>query len=259
MNTIFKSIDTFIRKSRIVWIILGLVTLFAVTYTIVSIAAARKKISQLNEIYASEKPLQGNDVPDIFQLRKQNAFVLSKLALAKGDSVSLVVNLPDSMVTLDLKGVSIHFAKIVKYDVSAVFNALSPDAMLNLMGKPLKVQNHYSTIVKEQRIVRMAPKDTIEAANTTVVQDTTDLRPSYYYLGLDHGIEITVTHEHNEDYSYMPLVIGQKRKIFGATLDSMKRMKLPGFVPAIRIELHKSDAKTIFKALPDEALVVIRY
>jgi hypothetical protein len=259
MNTFFKAIDTFIRKSRIVWIILITVTAFAAIYTVVSIAAARKKISQLNEIYASEKPMQGNDIPEVFQIRKQNAYVLSKLALAKGDSVSLVVNLPDSMVTLDLKGVSIHHAKIVKSDVSAVFNALSPDAMLNLMGKPLKVQSHYSTIVKEQRIVRKAPKDTIEAANTTIVQDTTDLRPSFYYLGLDHGIVITVTHEHNADYSYMPLVIGQKQKIFSETLDSMKRMKLPGFVPSIRIELHKSDAKTIFKALPDEAMVVIRF
>lgn len=258
MKQFFSKLGGFLRKFRIIQILLGSLLLIAIIYTVVGILAARKKISSLNKIYQSEQPMVGNDLPRIFEIRKENAFLESRLALAKSDSVALIIDLRDSVVTLDLKGVSIHKAKIVDFTPSSVLKSLLPDAQLNLIGNPMKVVRQYSTIVKEPGVIKKAPKDTIEAAQQEVVKDSVDMGPSFYYFGLNNGIEITFVHEHEKGHSYFPLFFNQKMKVFKATTDSIKHFKLPEYIPEIRIELMQTDAKTIFRALPNNALVAIR-
>ena len=259
MKQFFTKLVDFFRRFRIIQIILGILLIIAIVYTVAGIIAAKKKITQLNQQYQSADLMVGNELPRIFELRKENAFTEAKLALSKTDSVSLVIDLVDSLVTLELKGVSIHKAKILNFTATSVLTSLQPDALLNLMSTPMKVDKQHSTLVKVPGIVKKAPKDTIEAAQQEEVKDTLEeQRPSFYYFKLNNSIEVTFVHEHKEKNSYFPLFYDQKLKIFRATTDSLKHFKLPEYTPEIRIELHKTDAKTIFRALPNKALVVIR-
>ncbi|MBN2744794.1 hypothetical protein LX69_02743 [Breznakibacter xylanolyticus] len=260
MKGFYLQVAQFIHKTKLIHIILGILLIFAIIYTAMGILAARKKISELNERYRAEVPMPGNDLPRIFEIRKENAFTEARLSLTKNDSVSLIIDLKDSTVSLDLKGVAIHKAQMVNYTSTAVLSALSPEAQLNLINTPMKVLRQSSTIVKEPEIIKKAPKDTIEAAQQeeAAKQDSVDVNPSFYYFALDNGIEVTFVHEHEKGHSYFPLFFDQKMKIFKSTTDSLKHFKLPSYTPEIRIELFETDAKTIYRALPNHALVAIR-
>jgi hypothetical protein len=256
MTNFFK----FIIKSRIGFIISGLALVIMITYTVAGISAGRKKIKSMNTKYLHTKPLAGNDNEEIFEMRKENAFLLNRLTMAKGDSVALFIDLKDSVVTLDLKGVSIHRAKILHYDKSSVFDGLDNSALIKMMSNPLVVKSQYSTIIKEPRFYKKAPKDTIEAAALEVKKDTMEnVAPSFYYLRLNNGIEVGFEHHVDDPKMIKPIIHKQRMQAFWATTDSIKKMALPEYIPTIRLELEKSDAKTIYRAIPSKTYVSIRF
>lgn len=260
MLRFINSFFGFISKYRIAQIIIGLCVSVVLVYVVTGVLAARKKITEMNGLYMPEKPMEGNDDARILEARKINSFELARLELAKSDSVSMLIDLVDSLVTLDLKGVAVHKAKIVSYSKSALFEALHPDAMVHMMAKPMQVETYYSSIVKEPRIYKKAPKDTIEAAAQEVEQDTMAVhRPSFYFLGLDNDIRISFVHEYEKGHSYFPLIKDQKINQFKAATDSLMKFKLPEYVPSINIEMAKSDATTVFRAIPQHAYVAIRF
>jgi hypothetical protein len=260
MKQFFKSLVGFFVKYRVLYVVAGIGFVVIATYTVFGVLAGRERIRQMNALYISGDAMVGSESAQLFELRKQNAFELSRLELAKSDSVALIINLVDSIVTLDLKGLSVHKAKIVHFSKSSLLDALHPDAELAMLSKPMKVKNSYSTIVKEPRIYRKAPKDTIEAAQQELTQDTLAARmPSVYILDLDNDIHISILHQIEEGFSYSPFMKEQKRKQFNAATDSIIKGKLPEYIPSITIELAKSDATTIFRAIPHHALVAILY
>ncbi|MFT3737695.1 MAG: hypothetical protein QM786_02955 [Breznakibacter sp.] len=260
MARFFKAFFGFVSKYRIAQIVIGLCLAVMIVYTVVGVLAARKRIAEMNGLYMPEKRMEGNDDQQVFETRKQNSFDLARLTLAKSDSVSMLIDLVDSLVTLNLKGVTVHKAKIVNYSKSALFDALHPDALVNMMSKPMQVKTYYSSIVKEPRIYKKAPKDTIEAATQELEQDTMVAHlPSFYFLGLDNDIQISFMHEFEKEHSYFPLVKNQKIGQFKAATDSLKKFALPEYLPYINIEMAKSDATTVFRAIPQHAYVAIRF
>jgi len=249
----------FLKKYRIGYIVVGIVLSIMITYTVAGILAGNKKIELLNSKYVTHQPLGGNYIPEIFEMRKENAFLLNRLAMAKSDSVSLFINLKDSIVTLDLKGVPIHRAKILHFDKSSVFDGLDNSAIIKMMSSPLVVKSTYSTIIKEPRFFKKAPKDTIEAAAQEMKTDTMEnYNPSFYYLRLNNGIEVAFEHEVADYQLIKPIIHNQRMSVFHATTDSIKKLKVPEYIPTVRLILEKKDAKTIFRAIPHKAYVSLR-
>ena len=258
MTKILRLLINFVKKFKVIFIFIAVCLLFLVAYTVVSVMAAKKQITIINEKYKSEIAMEGIEYPKILNLRKESAFIQARLELAKYDSVTLIVDLVDSLVLLDLKGVIVHQAKIIDFTKSEVLASLSNEAVVNIMASPMHIINQTSTIVKVPKKIVIAPKDTIEAANNVVARDTLDLNPSFYYFELDNGFEISIIHEQKEGYSYFPLILNQKIKVFKETIRGMRHFKLPEYIPGIKIELKKADAKTVFRALPHQATVILR-
>jgi hypothetical protein len=255
-----KSLAAFISKYRLFYVFLGLGMVVVSWYTIAGVIAGREKIKAMNDKFNAESARFSNGDERVFDLRRENGFVTTRLALAKSDSVSLVIDLVDSVVSLDLKGVAIHKAKIVHLNKSSLFEGMNPGALVALSSKPMKVKSITSTIIKEVRHYKKAPKDTIEAAQLEVKQDTLAAHmPSIYVLDLDNDIHISFLHEIEQGYSYAPFIKEQKLKQFNTAADSLLKAKLPPYVASITIELAKKDATTIFRAIPHHAYVAIRF
>lgn len=189
------------------------------------------------------------------------AFINSQLETSKSDSISLIINFPDSIANLMIKGVVIHSAKIENYKLTGFINAVDRIALYKMLSLPIKVTEHLSTIAKVPLMVKIAPKDTSEYT-PDVIPDTTDIDAVNYIFETNSGIQFYF-YESNPQESADGLkqfkFDFRDRILSGYGLfKSAFTFKKPKYQPEIRIKLQKRDAKMIYRALPENASIVLK-
>ncbi len=261
----FDKVVKHYKNARLIWIVSGILFLFAVVYTITNILSINQKIDEINQKYQSETPMPGNELPGVYKLRKESAFWQSRLAMAKGDSICVTIDLVDSVVCLELQGVVVHSAPVRNYFKSELFEALKPEAILNIIGQPATVVSHEASFSKDPIKLKKAPKDTAEA-NAAVVQEVLAqklaeeeaLKPLFYNLTLNNGVLITFSQEHTEGWKSLPYLLKQKIEKIEKNSVQISKFKLPEYTPSIIIEMTREDAASIFRGLPENASVALR-
>lgn len=261
----FEKVVKHYKNARLIWIISGILFVFAVIYTVANILSINKKIAEINERYQTESPMLGNELPGVYKLRKESAFWQSRLAMAKSDSICVTIDLVDSLVFLELQGVVVHSAPIKRYYKSELFEALKPEAILNIISQPATVLAHEASFSKEPIKLKKAPKDTIEA-NAAVVQEAIEKKqaveekekPLFYNLSLNNGVHITFSQEHSEGWKAIPFFIKQKFEKIEKNSLQLTKFKLPEYTPGIMIEMTREDVASIFRGMPSNASVALR-
>lgn len=189
------------------------------------------------------------------------AYINAQLEASKSDSISLTINFPDSTANLMIKGVVVHSAKIENYKLSRFVNAVHEVALYRMLSLPLQVTGHTSTIAKVPLMVKIAPKDTSEYT-PDVVPDTTDIDAVNYIFETNSGIQLYF-YESNPRES----ADGMKQFKFDfrdrvqsgyALFRAAFTFRKPKYQPEIRIKLNKRDAKMIYRALPENASIVLK-
>ncbi len=261
----FDKVVKHYKNARFIWIVSGILFVFAVVYTIANIMSINKKIDEINLHYQTETPMPGNELPGVYKLRKESAFWQSRLVMAKSDSICVTIDLVDSVVCLELQGVVMHSAAIRNYFKSELFEALKPEAILNIIGQPTLVVSHEASFSKDPIKLKKAPKDTAEA-NAAVVQEVLEqkqaeeeeAKPLYYNLVLNNGVQITFSEEHAEGWKTIPYLLKQKIKTIEKNSIQISKFKLPDYTPSIIIEMTREDAASIFRGLPENASLALR-
>jgi len=189
------------------------------------------------------------------------AFISAQLEASKSDSISLTLNFPDSTANLMIKGVVVHSAKIESYKLSRFIDAVDEISLYKMLSLPLHVTGHISTIPKVPLMVKIAPKDTSEYT-PDVVPDTTDIDAVNFIFETSAGIQLYF-YESNPRES----ADGMKQFKFDfkdrvqsgyELFKSALTFKKPKYQPEIRIKLNKRDAKMIYRALPENADIVLK-
>jgi hypothetical protein len=267
-NNGLKVLTAFIKRNAR-QILIGFIAILGIVYIILTFAAPKKKINQINrEFPDSLQAIQYNreysysEDPDLFELYKEKVFLLSRLNMAGSDSIGLVVNLRDSILNLEIHGLNIHTARIGKIKISRIFGALDRPAYLAFLSLPYTAIQDRATIKKEPIVVKRAPKDTIEAAKSAIVPDSLRFGPAYVTLILNHDIRLGIYQERTglfmeplRKFIFISCIrLGQS----GINLWQMIRFRIPDYKPEIRIYISKEDLITIYRALPYNSKVVIR-
>jgi hypothetical protein len=189
------------------------------------------------------------------------AYLKAQLEVSKSDSISLTIDLPDSTADLMIKGVIVHSAKIESFKLGRFLNAVDDVALLRMLSYPIQVVQHTSTIPKVPLMVKIAPKDTSEYT-PDIIPDTTDIDAVNYIFETNAGIQFYL-YESNPKES----ADGMKQFKFDfrdrvqsgyMLFKSAFTFKKPKYQPEIRIKLKKRDAKIIYRALPENASIVLR-
>jgi len=199
--------------------------------------------------------------PEMRMLVKEKAFKEALLKLAQSDSIQLVINLSDSTVNLSIKGVVIHRTKTGSFEKDRIFNEIPLIQQVKVFSQPLRVQSQYATIVKEPVVVRIAPKDTLEAALNAWQPDTLIQNPAFLILSAEYGINIIFEQEDNR-------TMQDKWKRFGfynrlrirssiQSISSSVRFRKQDYHPTITIKMPADDLRAIYRALPQNTLIVI--
>lgn len=192
---------------------------------------------------------------------KEKAYKEALLKLTESDSIQMAINLSDSTVNLYTKGVLIHQTPVKTFEMDKLFKVMPLIQQVKLFSQPLPVNSQYATIVKEPIVVRHAPKDTLEAAMNAWQPDTLIQNPAFLILSVEHGINLIFEQDEN-------LTFHDKWKKFNfynrlRLRDSMKAVsnfisfRKQEYHPATTLKLPVDDLRAIYRALPDNALIVL--
>lgn len=261
------------RKSRKPWLWLiltpaTLLVLFLLYYLFLNVQATERWVNDFNAKY--ETSLTENEFPDsllirdsaYISLQRQIAFTKARLGLTKANPIGLSVNLTDSVATLEVNGVTVHKTSIFSYSISRSLDAIDPFWLATELSSPLRIVSSHATIVKEPITVMIAPKDTLEAANMATVPDTATNIPVFFELTFNNGFRMVVLQEASESKSYLKerllFFIRPELARLRRNLKSALKFQIPEYTPEIRIVLSGSEARTLYRAIPEEGLVAVR-
>lgn len=191
-------------------------------------------------------------------LGAQRAFLEARTGLVEADSVSLTVNLADSMITIEQKGVILHSASISGIKVSRVFSRIKQEDLSEFLNGPLTINESFSTIARKRYNMKVAPSDTSTYV-PMVTPDTASRETVCYRFGLDRGIQLEFRQtEIPQDNLLKKFRRSINRSESQRILKDLLAFRVPDYHPVILIELSEKDARSIYKALPEHARVALR-
>lgn len=266
--TILKNIADLIRqldwRQRILYTFLFMFFIFLMSVAVSPIHKMKEfeNMVRSDSIFSSDfNPLLNQT--ELSLLVKEKANMEALLKLAERDSIQLVINLKDSSACLFINGVRIHQSEISKLKLDKILPKIPLNQYIKLFSDPIDIISQYATIVKEPVVVRHAPKDIAEAALTAWEPDTLIQKPAFLLLKMDYGIRIILEQEVSES-------IADKwvRKSFYARHWSEKSIGALGrfftlrkqeYLPTIKISLPTDDLRAIYRALPQNAGLVLYF
>lgn len=244
----------------VVFIILAVI---ALQYTFFSVSGVRKRMEMINSQIDVKLLTTADAEKDTAWLRlyREKDWLETRLQIARTDSISLSVNLPDSTLQIELKGVVLKKSKMLDFKADHFFYQLNPAAYHHLLGKQAMADTVVSSIPKEPLIIKKAPKDTADVQDAAAV-DTTRIEIVHWIINLDNQVVLKV--EGVDPASKSDWWEGQKfwisQNLRQTTHDLGKAIlfKTPEYYPEIRIVIPEADAKALYRALPMRPLVCVR-
>jgi hypothetical protein len=251
----------------LLWVVLAvlfLIMIFFAYYLVRASSAASRWVNNINQEF-TENEAQAID-PELMHdetyilLNKQISFTKARLKMAATDSIGLTINLSDSTLLLEISGVAVSRVKASKMLISKSFRGIEPNALVGLFSNPLQIQSTRSTIVKEPIIEKIAPRDTLEANLPDKTHETAMNEPVYFELVLEKGIRIMVLQEEVADYRKSArffFFLKRSVAIAGQNLRKLIHFELPEYHPQIQLDIPASDARAIYRALPEKGRLAI--
>lgn len=244
-------------KFFIVIFMIGILISFMSVFVVLSLLSPVRMANELNKSIEQDQNvnagiLVSNDA-DV-------NFLKARLILAATDSVCLSINLRDSVILLELKGVELYRTKINTVEMSPVFNRVRPEIIQNWIQNPFRVDHILSTIPDRIIIQKDAPEDTVALASQLTLPDTVQHESVCYQLYLDRGIRLQIFESDAEkDDAYRKFMKSLINEKYNVIFKSLIRLNIPEYYPWIKIEVSGRNAKTILRSMPMQTKVAIRF
>lgn len=203
-------------------------------------------------------PEQSEMLNKIYALETEAAFLNARLQAAKIDSITLSLNLRDSTLNIDIRGVTVRPCKIQEFSISKGFKHL-PDrtALLAWLSTPFVLEQELATIPKSQIIVKKAPKDTLEAQKMYREPIPPERKDVYVALKFDRGLILEIEQAEQPSwqgrFSKWQFAARQAFASAAETLRALANLQLPRHPLWIKVKISAEDARAIYRALPHQA------
>ena len=201
-------------------------------------------------------------VRTIIGKENEKAFQQNRLSLAEKDSIYMVLDLPDSLIILEIKGVTVKKTKIIEMEVSNRFALIPHENLLPWISEPFTLERNLSTIPKSPIIIKQAPKDTIEAAKTSSAPRPPDTTGVFYTFYFDRNLLIEVEQSNPPEADVMERVKAYrstKRKESNlSVIQMLKKPEQTDQPMTIKLVLSDVDARAIFRAVPTKTRLILK-
>lgn len=263
---LIKSIKNLLNKITLGGFISLLIGLVLLAWLVTIAIAPFHKTKELQNLVASDSLFiknfdQNYYHPDLVHLVKQKTYKEALLKLSENDSIQLILNLGDSTINLSIKGVIIHQTKIKEFKKDKFFSKLSLSQEVKLLSQPIEIQSQYATIVKEPIVVSHAPKDTLEAALNVSQPDTLIQNPAFVAFTLEHNIRIILEQDKCINSADKRVKYRFYQQLYSKTIATSAKnffnRKPQEYIPTITIKIPVDDLRAIYRALPNNSLMVL--
>ncbi|HPE34202.1 MAG TPA: hypothetical protein PLI65_05335 [Bacteroidales bacterium] len=258
------------KKNILPKILIGITIILTIIISgaiILSGISARKWVSGFNQKYYNDTlelklpPPKIMSDPAFIRIQKSIAFTKSRLELTRVKPTGLSMDLKDSIVSIEINGVTVHSSKISKIIIPRTLRSVQPYFLSLELSKPLQIAHSFSTIAKEPIIVKTAPKDSTQVGQAHV-PDTSNNMPVYFQLAFTNGFRLSVFQEDspNESCPISRMMFSTRIafKELSAQLKNLIKFKIPDYQPEIVIFLPASEAKTIYRAIPENGFIAFK-
>jgi hypothetical protein len=244
-------------------IIPSLIIIILVIYTVIFSLSVQKKTAEWQSV-AGEKPVSVVSSAEKWNLTKDRTFLTARLALASNDSIGLTLNIRDSLVQLETKGVVLKQVHFEEAEISRFFKSFNPGNYSKVFSKPFKITDMGGTIVKEPITVKKAPKDSIEAAQNATKMDTAKVEEFVeWHIELNKAFIISLVQSDrkigNINWPTWEYRLRRHYHTLKTTIQDLVLLKRPAYYPEITIFIPKNEAKSFYRGLSTKGGVVIRF
>lgn len=193
--------------------------------------------------------------------KHHEAYLRSTLMLSKTDSISLLIDLQDSLAFLSLKGVYMFQSKISHIEINKGLKKMPYFLRDSLYTGPMLLNEDISSIEKFPIVVKKAPKDTIEANQAAPILPIQN--DVFILLAFENRMVIEIVQQENElagtRSAYRSYKKIYRRWFMTKNLQSLFDPQKQGYIYHMKIEIPREDARSIYRALPIKPFVVVRY
>jgi hypothetical protein len=238
-----------------------LIIIVVLTYTVVN------SISVLNKVHEWQKVSESTSDSSVlsdeeWKLIRNKTYLTAKLTLAANDSLGLTINLKDSLIQLETKGVVMRQVHFEEAEISKFFRSFKPSLYARTFSRPFKISGFGGTVVKDPITVVKAPKDSIEAAKNKPAIDTTKIEFVEWHMMLNKSLIVSFV-QSDREFDKMNKIAWQYRydrykEALTRNIQDMIHFRIPVFYPQITIFIPKNEAKSFYRALSKKGEVVIR-
>lgn len=233
---------------------------FTIYYSVMSMLSPLRKLAEINNEYGNNT-IGNRDVDEriysdsaYLKLLNEKASLQSRIIMAETDSIYLLINLSDSTANIGISGVVVHKSKMSSLQTSKILLKGNENIILSLLASPFTLSRDYSTIRKEPVMIKMAPKDTSEY-KPDIMPDTSLIEPVNFILETINGVRVYIYQEENDQFSYRMnnfiFDLNDRLRNTWSSLKSVALFRIPEYHPFIKMRLPRSDAKIIYRAIPE--------
>jgi len=180
----------------------------------------------------------------LIDLEMEELFWKNRVSMSRDVSIDLVIDLVDSIMSLEIKGVPVRKTKISAYQISnSILYLKWYTAYKSWLASPFHLkQDSITTIPKEPVFIKDLSTTPLEAFDDwTYFTRLENERSIHYLLEFDRGLMIWIDQENDSV----------------AVHDSLSRPELLGHW--IKMVIPAPDAKAIYRALNTSSALALRY
>ncbi|MCU0370778.1 MAG: hypothetical protein MUC31_05140 [Bacteroidales bacterium] len=201
-------------------------------------------------------------VREIIHKENELAFQKNRLALAEKDSIYMVLNVPDSLLILEIKGVTVKKTKLLNLEISNRFALISHENLLPWISEPFTLESDLSTIPKSPIVVKQAPKDTIEAAKMSTKPAPLDSTNVFFTLYFNRNLVLEVEQADPIEAGATEKVKNYrklKRQESNQSVFQMLRNPQQTDQPMmIKLVVSETEARAIYRAVPTKTHLILQ-
>jgi hypothetical protein len=187
------------------------------------------------------------------RLEAEKGFLQAYIKAAKSDSLGLAVDLPESTITIAIKGCPVRICRIESYHFSKVSQSLWRSQGNESSGDPYRLSSMHASMTKDPVKIKKAPKDTTEA---NALAPQFDSIPLYYAsCRLLFSNTVAIHLKQSDRASFMGLICEAAyalRSVWNGVEETvwwLAHLRIPRHALAIDIRVQKSDVVAVYRGL----------
>ena len=196
-------------------------------------------------------------------LKTEEEFWKNRIRMARDTSVDMIIDLVDSVLVLEMKGVPMKESKIDEYRLSnLLFRIINSDSLPWFVNRIFVLKDDWATIPKEPIVIKEAPKSPREVDIDTPIEIPVDTGKVQIIFHFNENLSIQIDPEQKINDDRWIIKNKYDTWIPSPASKKEKRMLRESISPLqkywIKLQVDNNDARVIYRALLQGAEIVVR-